>query len=245
MKDIRIGVVFGFFGALFIIIFLLLTAFLTPGFTPLRNPISSLGYSTANSLYGIGLIMGGSLLIPFYIYLERELLNIKESVRRLTTAIAIFTNACVALVGIPPDPINIEAFQTFHAFVAVVGFIGTSIHIVFYSIMMHQSSKSINSNGQIFKKYLVYFGIFTGILSVIFLIVQYSILQWIVGALLIFWVLITAIQGISFKVSKTQGAYYNKSQNPEVLKLFKNHIQILDHEKGNEPLSEIFKKIRL
>ncbi len=221
-KDIRIGLVFGFFGALLILIFLPLTAFITPGFTPLRNPISSLGHSTANSLYSIGLIAGGSLLIPFYIYLERELLNIKKSVRGLTTAIAIFTNACVALVGIPPDPINIEAFGAFHAFVTVVGFLGTSIHIVFYSIMMYKSSKSIMSKGPIFKKNLGFFGIFIGVLFVIFLITRYSILEWIVGALIVFWVLITALQGISFKFYKTQGGYYNKSQDPEVLQQYKD-----------------------
>jgi len=186
--------------------------------------------------------VGGSLLIPFYIYLERELLNIKESVRGLTTIIAIFTNACIALVGIPPNPINIKAFQAFHAFVAVVGFLGSSIHIVFYSIMMYQSSKSIMSKGPLFKKYLVFFGIFIGVLLVIFLITQYIILEWILGALIIFWVLITALQGISFKFSKIQEAYYSKSQNPEVLQLFKKKIQILDHlEKGNEPITETFK----
>ena len=195
-------------------ILLLITAFLTPGFTPLSHPISILGYSTVNSLYGIGLIVGGSLLVPFYIYLERELLNIKENVRGLTTAVAIFTNACVALVGIPPDPLNIEAFQAFHAFVTIVGFIGSSVHIVFYSIMMHQSSKSKRSKGPIFKKYLVFYGIFIGFLLAIFLIIQHSILQWILGALMLFWVLITAVQGSSFKFSRTHREYYKKSQNP-------------------------------
>ena len=195
-------------------------------------------------LYGIGFIVGGLLLIPFYIYLERELLNIKESVRGLTTVITIFTNACVALVGIPPNPKNIKAFQAFHAFVAVVGFLGSSIHIVFYSIMMYQRSKSIMSEGPLFKTYLVFFGIFVGVLLIIFLITRYIILEWMLGALIVFWVLITALQGISFKFSKTQGAYYNKSQNPEVLQPFKDQIQILDHlEKGNESISEIFKKI--
>lgn len=211
----------GLFGALFIIIFLLLTAFLTPGFTPLNHPISVLGHSNANSLYGIGLMVGGSLLIPFYIYLERVLLNINVGVRGLTTATTIFTNACVALVGIPPDPMNIEASHAFHAFVSVVGLIGSSILIVFYSIMMHRSSKPKTSQGPIFKKYLVFFGIFNGVLLAIFLITRYSILEWIVGAFIVFWVLITAVQGISYKFSKTHGIYYKKSQDPEVIKQIK------------------------
>lgn len=233
-KDIRIGLVFGFFGALLILIFLPLTAFITPGFTPLRDPISWLAHSNANSLYSFGLLMGGSLLIPFYIYLERVLLNIKKSVRIFTTSIAIFTNVCVALVGIPADPLNMEAFNAFHAFVTVVGFLGTSIHVVFYSIMMYKSSKSITSVGPIFKKYLVFSGIFSGVLFALFIITRYSIIEWIAGALIIFWVLITAVQGISFKFPKTEGGYYNKSQDPEVLQQEKDEIQIIEHlEKEN------------
>lgn len=233
----------GLFGTLFILIFLPLTALLTPGFTPLSNTISSLGWSTANSLFGIGLIAGGSLLIPFYIYLERQLLNIKESVRGVTTGLAIFINACLALIGIPPDRENIEAFQAFHAFVTIVGFLGSSIHIVFYSIMMRQSSKSLRYKGPIFKKYLVCFGIFIGVLVAIYLIVRYIILEWIVGAFMVIWALIAALQGISFKFSKLQGAYHNKTQYPEVIQLFKDQIQILDYlENRNEPRSENIKE---
>ncbi|MFX1566959.1 MAG: hypothetical protein ACFFCV_01180 [Promethearchaeota archaeon] len=152
------------------------------------------------------------MLIPFFIYLERALLNISIGVRSLTTAITVFTNVCVALVGIPPNPINIKAFQMFHAFVAVGGLIGTSILIVFYSIMIHRSSKPILFKGPIFKKYLVYFGLSIGVLLGIFLITRYAILEWIVGALIVFWVLITAKQGISFKFSKVKGTYYKKSR---------------------------------
>ncbi len=166
-------------------------------------------------MYGFGLIVGGSLLIPFFIYLEQVLLNINASVRGFTTAVAIFTNICIALVGIPPDPTNIKAFKTFHAFVSVVALIGTSILIVFYSIMMHKSSKPVKFRGPIFKKYVIVFGFVIGVLLGIFLITKYSMLEWIVGAFMISWVLITAIQGLSFKFSKTYGIYYKKSQNPE------------------------------
>jgi hypothetical protein len=198
------------------LIFLILTAFLTPGFTPFNHPISSLGYSKINSLYGFGLIVGGSLLIPFYIYLEQVLLNLNTGLRGLITVLSIFTNTCVALVGIPPDPINVEAFQTFHAFVSIVGLIGTSIHIVFYSIMMQKSSKPVRFKGPIFKKYLIIFGFVIGGVLGVFLITRYPMLEWIVGALIVSWVLITAIQGISFKFSKIHGIYYKKSQNPEI-----------------------------
>lgn len=192
-----------------------MTAFLTPGFTPFNQPISSLGYSKTNYLYGFGLIIGGLLLIPFYVYLEQVLLNIKMGLRGLITALTIFINVCVALVGIPPDPVNVEAFQTFHAFVSIVGLIGTSIHIVFFSIMMHKSSKPVRFKGPIFKKYLIILGFVIGGVLGVFLITRYSMLEWIVGAFIVSWVLITAKQGISFKFSKRLGIYYKKTQNPE------------------------------
>lgn len=137
--------------------------------------------------------------------------------RGLITSVAIFTNICVALVGLPPDPINVEAFQTLHAFVSVVGLIGTSILIVFYSIMMHKSSKPIRFKGPIFKKYLIVFGFVIGGVLGIFLITKYSMLEWIVGALIVSWIFITALQGIPFKFSKTHGIFYKKSQKTELL----------------------------
>ena len=162
--------------------------------------------------------MGGSLLIPFYIYLDKELLNKRKSVRGLITAISIFTNTCVALVGIPPGPMNVEIYEAFHAFVTIVGFVGLSIHVVFYSIMMYKRSKSLIPKGPIFKNYLVFFGIFIGGLFTIYLITQYYILEWIVGALIVFWVLITTLQCFSFKnLYKTQGEYQNKSQDHQLL----------------------------
>lgn len=213
-----------------------MTAFLTPGFTPFNQPISSLGYSKTNYLYGFGFIVGGSLLIPFYIYLEQVLLNIKMGLRGLITALTIFINTCVALVGIPPDPINVKAFQTFHAFVSIVGLIGTSIHIVFFSIMMHKSSKPVRLKGPIFKKYIIILGFVIGGVLGVFLITRYSMLEWIVGAFIVSWVLITAKQGISFKFSKIHGIYYKKSQNP---KYFSNSFKEKSSHEAGKSLEDI------
>ena len=102
-KGRRMEVFFGLIGALFLMVILPVTAFFTPGYNPLGQMISSLGHGAAKSLFSIGFVVAGSLFIPFYIYLERELINIKESVRRLATGIAIVTNVGIALVGIIPD----------------------------------------------------------------------------------------------------------------------------------------------
>jgi hypothetical protein len=150
--------------------------------------------------------------------LDRELINTRKNVEGFIIAITVFTNACIALVGIPPGPMNTEFYEAFHAFVTIVGFLGLSIHIVFYSIMMYRRSKSIVPKGPIFKNYLFFLGIFIGGLFIIYLITQYYILEWIVGALIVFWVLITTIQCFSFKkLYKTLGEYRNKSQDHKLL----------------------------
>ncbi len=243
IKESRMEVLFGFFGALFILIILPITILLTPGYSPLEMTVSMLGEGEAKTLFSIGFVVCGSLLIPFYIYLERELVNIQENIRRLATGVSIFTNVCIALVGIIPDETYKTAFGAFHTFVALVSFIGSSIYIVLYSILMYQGPKSKMYKGPAFKKYLAYYGFLVGFMFVLFFTTQHPLVEWILSILIITWVLITAIQCISLKFSKIPGVYYKRSQYPEALKLFEDAIQVLEKvELGDEPIMETLKE---
>jgi hypothetical membrane protein len=243
IKESRMEVLFGFFGALFILVMLPIAIFFTPGFNPLESYVSNLGEGSAKTLFSIGFVVCGSLLIPFYIYLERELVNIEENIRKLATGVSIFTNVCIALVGIIPDETYTMAFGAFHTFVALVSFIGSSIYIVLYSILMYQGSKSKMYKGPAFKKYLAYFGFLVGVMLILFFTTRYPLIEWILAILIISWVLITAIQCISFTFSKIPGVYYKRSQYPEALKLFENAIQVLDNlEMGDEPIIETLRE---
>jgi len=243
IKESRMEVLFGFFGALFILIILPITAFLTPGYTPLEDTISSLGLGIAKSLFSIGFVVAGSLLIPFYIYLKNELVSIEDNIRKLATGIAIFTNMCIGLVGIIPDDTYIKAFIAFHGFVAAVSFIGSAIYIVLYSILMYKGPQSIMYKGPAFKKYLAYYGFIIGVVLILFLATLNPLIEWILATLTISWVLITAFQCISFKFSKIPGLYYKRTQYPEALKRFEDAIQILDNLKmGDEPITETLRE---
>jgi hypothetical protein len=244
IKESRMEVLFGFFGALFVLTALLLTAFLTPGFNPLVDTISSLGESNARSLFSIGFVVAGSLLIPFYMYLRNELVAIEEHIRKLATGIAIFSNMCIALVGIiPNETLDPVVFNTFHGVVAGVSFIGTSIYIVLYSILMYKGPQSLMYKGPSFKRYLAYLGFIVGFMLVLFLVTFEPLFEWILAFLMVSWMLITAFQCISFKFSKIPGLYYKRSQYPKALKLFEDAVQILDNLKmGDEPISETLKE---
>jgi hypothetical membrane protein len=239
IKESRMEVLFGFFGALFMIIMMPIVILSTPGYNPLESTISMLGELEAKTLFSIGFVVFGSLSIPFYIYLERELVNIEKNIRRLATGVSIFTNVCIGLVGIIPEGAPRMAFGAFHTFVALVSFIGTSIYIVLFSILMYEVSNSELYEGPAFKKYLADHGFIVGAMLIVFFITRHPIAEWILAFLIITWELITATQCIVYKFSKIPGIYYKPSQYPEKLKLFEDAIQILNNlEMGDEPIME-------
>lgn len=241
----KMEVLFGFFGTLVSFILLIAAAFLSPGYNPLINAVSSLGKEEAKTLFSISFVVGGSLSIPFFIFLERELINIKESIRRLATGVSIFTCVCIALVGIIPDETYWDIFQVFHGFVAVVSFAGSSIYIVLYSILMYNGPKSKMYKGPTFKKYHAYFGFSNGVVLII-LIIMFLIntpftpfIEWILTILMYSWILITALQLISYKFFNIPGVYYRRTQYPEALKLFEDALQILNNlDLSDEPITQ-------
>lgn len=238
----RMEILFGFFGVLFVAIILPIAAFLTPGYTPLRHTVSSLGEGPAKSLFSIGFVVSGSLLIPFYIYLERELVNIADNIRRLATGISIFTSVCIALVGIIPDETYIDAFLIFHGLIAFIAFAGSSIYIVLYSILMYHGPKSTMYKGPTFKKFLAYYGFIIGGVFILLMITFNPLVEWILTILVLIWVLITALQCISFKFFNISGMYYKRSQYPEALTLFENAMEILEKlELSDDPIAHTLK----
>ena len=78
---------------------------------------------------------------------------------------------------------------------------------------------------------------------ILFFITRYPLIEWILAILIISWVLITAIQCISFTFSKIPGVYYKRSQFPQALKLFEDAIQVLNNlEMADEPITETLKE---
>ena len=235
----KMEILFGLFGVLIALILLIIAIFFTPGYSPLEKPVSSLGRGDAKSLFSIGFVVAGSLSIPFFISLERELVNIKESIRRLATGVSIFSSVCIALVGIIPDDTYIELFKIFHGFVAWVSFIGTCFYIDLYSVLMYKGPKSKLYSGPKFKKFLSYFGFSITFVLIGFLITKEPLIEWIVTTFIIVWILIAAIQMISFKFFNIPGVYYKRTQFPEALKMFEDALQILKRlDLSQEPITE-------
>lgn len=228
---------FGMFGVIIALGFILTAAILTPGYSPLRNTVSSLGDGVAKTLFSIGFVVAGSLGIPFFIQLERELINIKENIRRLATGVSIFSCVCIGLVGIIPDRSHLDLFFAFHYFVAFISFAGTSAYIGLYSYLMYVGSSSISYTGPKFKRYLSFLGLVIIINFFGFLLTFQPILEWILTSLIIIWIFITSIQMLSFKFFNIPGAYYRKADYPKALNKFEQAFEILNHlELIDEPI---------
>ncbi|MBY9014653.1 MAG: DUF998 domain-containing protein [Candidatus Lokiarchaeota archaeon] len=229
--------IFGLLGIIIASIFIVTAAILTPNYNPLLNTVSSLGEGVAKTLFSIGFVIAGSLGIPFYIQLERELINIKESIRRLATGISIFSCVCIGLVGIIPDKSYLDLFFAFHYFVAFVSFAGTSVYIGLYSFLMYMGGSSISYTGPKFKRYLSYLGLVINIVFFVLLISFQPIVEWILTILILIWILITSIQMLSFKFFNIPGVYYRKGNYPKALNKFEQAFEILNHlELTDEPI---------
>lgn len=239
----KMEILFGFFGTLIASILIILAASITPGYTPLEDTVSSLGYGTAKSLFSIGFVIAGSLSIPFYLYLQRELININEKIRKLATGVSIFSSVSIALVGIIPDETYIDAFLAFHSFVAYTSFTGTCLYIGLYSFLMYKGPTATSYAGPIFKRYLAYFGFFIDICFILLVITVAPLIEWIVTISIIIWILITAIHLIVFKFFNIPGVYFRKTKYPEALKLFEDALQILNNlNLDDEPITETLKE---
>ena len=187
---------FGLIGVSFAATFIIVSAFLTPNYSPLYNTVSSLEQGIAKTLFSIGFVTVGSLRIPFYIYLESTLVGHDRNFRRFTTGIAIFTCLCIAFVGILPDPEYPGTFALFHGSIAIVAFVGSSFYIVLYSYLMDQD--------ELYPKWLTYLGYFVGGSFIVFIIIFIlgiiltsifftSLFEWILTISILAWILSVAI----------------------------------------------------
>jgi len=178
---------FGLARVSFAIVFIILAAFLTPGYNPFLNTVSSLGKGIAKTLFSIGLVTSGSLTIPFILYLEKTLIGINEFVRRIATGVAIISSVSVALVGILPDPDYPDLFLLFHGTVAFTAFLGSVATICLYNYLMMHSKE--------YKIYHIIIGFATGLDLLLLAITFFNpFIEWVLTINIMLWIILTSIK---------------------------------------------------
>jgi hypothetical membrane protein len=219
--------IFGIVGITIATILLILSAIHTPGYSPLKDNVSNLGYGPAKSLFSIAFVVGGSMEIPFYIYLERELSNINERVRKLATTVSLVTSVCIALVGIIPDETYIQIFRIFHDAVAFFSFIGSVVYIGLFSILMYLGSRKSTYPKLNFRKFHPILGFVIVVVLIVLLITYIPIIEWILTILILTWIFITSVYVFASNSIHIPITTLKKLPNSKLLKLFQEMRDIL------------------
>jgi len=177
---------FGLGGVIICAICIIIAAFLTPGYSPFTNTISSLGSGIAKTIFSIAFVTVGSMNIPFYIYLEKTFRGIHRLIRRLATGISIFTCLCIAYVGILPDPEYPNVFLWFHGSITFVAFFGSVSYICLYSYLMLKSNQ--------YKLYYIVIGFATALNLILLALSNFNpFIEWILSINIWLWIFITSI----------------------------------------------------
>ena len=233
-------------GAVFVATIVIIAAILTwidSGYSPMTHTISELGYYRYKTLFSIGMVAAGCCLIPFFIKLERELVNIKENLRRSATAVSLFTSICISMVGIIPDLEYHDIFALFHIFVAIVAFTGSGTYILLYSILMYKGHSSPMYKGPQFKRHMSYYGFCVFGNLILLLILLHPLIEWILFINILTWDMITAYYITKYKFSGIAGLYYKEEQYPEMLEKFEESLAILNQlNLGDDPMAEVLKE---
>ena len=244
--DRNMEILFAMIGAVFVATIVGTAAILTwidSGYSPMTHTISELGYYRYKTLFSIGMVAAGCLLIPFFIKLERELVNIKENLRKAATGIALFTSICTSMVGIIPDLEYHEQFFIFHIFVAAVAFTGGATYILLYSILMYKGHTSPMYKGPQFKRYSSYYGFGIFILLIVLLIVMHPLIEWLLFLNILTWNFITAYFLSKYRFSGISGIYYKEDQYSEMLAKFEDSLEILKNlNLDDDPMAEVLKE---
>jgi hypothetical membrane protein len=189
----KIECLFGLIGVSVTLIFIIISALLTPNYNPLVNTVSSLGKGVAKTLFSIGFVTGGALGIPFVIYVEKTLYGLNDFVRRIATSVAVITSLCIALVGILPDPEFLDTFLLFHVTVALIAFIGSVAYISLYTYLMMKSAE--------YKIYHLVLGYLTSIDLILLALTGFSpLVEWILTINILLWTAITSVKLLRKKI---------------------------------------------
>jgi len=166
------GGVYGLLSVSLGAIFIFLSYLNFPGYDMINNDVSVLGIGPglAPLFFFISLILAGMFAIPFYIFLVRFLREKNEKLTKRAVKLSII--ACIALSMIAFFPVINLVIGVIHATLAGVYFVCKCLSLIFFSLIMLRENN--------FSKIHAYFGFIAAGLIVFYIIVRWSIVEWIV-----------------------------------------------------------------
>jgi len=232
----NLEVLFGLFGVLIFSAMLILALIFSPNYLFFEDYISDLAFYSGKLFFSIGFAIFGVFLVPFFIVLERELVNINENMRRAATVIAIITCTCFTLGSIIPEESYLNAFFYFHAFIAFFAFFNSGIYIFLFSFLMFLSLNRKDYSGPKFHIFLAVFGFITAVGDFVLILFFYPILEWFVVLSILLWIFITGIHLLKHESIRVPIVEFKRLDPSHSLELFKVLLKKVDELQINDEI---------
>jgi len=169
---------------------------LRPGYSILKNMVSTLGIGPGAIFFNLGIIFSGLIAIPFYIDLGRFVRNDEnnyQTLRKTAITCAIISCVTMALVGIFPAIQNVSIIIILHYLTALTSWLTGMIYCTIFSFLMLKNP--------VFPKFLAYLGFLPGG-TILFLLILVTIpsattlipfVEWCMVFTIIFYISINSI----------------------------------------------------
>jgi len=176
------GEYFGLLSFIFGASFIFFAYFRVPGFSMLKNTISSLGVIPGETsiFLNTGLILTGIFVLPLFLDLGRSIQTegSKEIIRKISLRLSIIVNISVSLIGCFPAYNNIIGI--IHGIISGIFFFGGLILSILLNLLIWSDPK--------FSKFQSWIGILiTGIFS-FYILTGWAIAEWSILFACFFWV---------------------------------------------------------
>ena len=181
------GGIFGLISVLLAILFISLAFFHFPGYNMRDNDISVLGIGPGLSapLFNNGLKIIGMSAIPFFIYFGRVLKQEAENPKHIKRAVKLAIMGCISLSLIGFFPVINHTMGIIHAGLALIFFLCSIIDLIYFSLTILKDQR--------FLKIHAYFGFFLVGLITFYIVVRWSIVEWMVFFAIEFWMALTSV----------------------------------------------------
>lgn len=175
-------------------IFIILSYLNFPGYDMINNDVSVLGIGPglAPFFFFISLILVGMFAIPFYIFLGRFLREKNEKLTKRGVKLSII--GCIALSMIAFFPVINLVIGVIHVTLAGIYFVCKCLSLIFFSLIMLRENN--------FSKIHAYYGFIAAGLIVFYIIVRWSIVEWIVFFAIGAWTIDISISTIFYEKLK-------------------------------------------
>jgi len=187
LLEIIPGGVFGLLSVVIIILGEIIAILLFPGYNIFDNMLSELGAGPGGPFFNLTIIMGGIIIIPYYLALAKTFSGeaINENLRKYAILAAVISCITYSLLGVFPS-IEYEAIiYLTHGILAAVSIASGLGYLLLYSILMFRA--------QNFSKYQAYHGFIVAVLYATFLLTWIPIIEWVMNMAILSWVTVNSV----------------------------------------------------